>query len=94
MSHNATGDAPPEMRVFHNRPRAPKPIHSLSEDQNGEDASSEPSTFFTSNESRRRRKSEVDPPRVATKQSVDPSGESAKFRESNDSANRMSSGGE
>src|SRR5437763_1007312 len=61
-----SGLAPPDTFVFHNLPRALKPSHLPSDDQNGEEAFSEPSTGRMSTESRRRTYRALAPARHAT----------------------------
>src|SRR5205823_403961 len=74
MLQMGSGLAPPVTRVFHSLPRALKPSHLPSDDQNGDAAPSEPSTGWTSVNRKSRTYSEVVPAREATKATVRPSG--------------------
>src|SRR5437764_11844165 len=76
-SQIGSGLVPAETFVFHSLPRALKPSHLPSDDQNGDKASSEPSTCTRSTESRRRIYSDLTPARKATMAKIRPSGEMA-----------------
>src|SRR5438045_5311438 len=76
-SQIGSGRPPAATFVFHSLPRALNPSHFPSDDQNGDEASSEPSTGRISIESRRRTYSDHVPARNATTATERPSGEIA-----------------
>src|ERR1043165_7035900 len=93
LTSQIASGTPPAIATRHNFPPALYPTDAPSDDQNGANALSVPSTLRTAKESSARRKSACVPFCMPAKQSVRPSGDSAKFGDSGDVITVVTAGG-